>query len=101
MAFINVDRARLDKAATAIDSYVKKHKSKMGLAGMKVQMLTTGAWRGLDSNQFKAQWSKVTQGGSTSDKMISSLENYSSFLKNASRRYGVAQFNAINRARGI
>ena len=100
MPFINVDRDRLYRAAAAIDNYINRHKGEMLNANNEINTLA-GAWQGSDFNQFRSGWSRVTEKDSTSDKMITSLENYAKFLRFASGKYKVAQTNAIFRANGI
>ncbi|MCL2662964.1 MAG: WXG100 family type VII secretion target [Oscillospiraceae bacterium] len=101
MSFISVDRNRLERAATAIENYIKSHRSKMTSANNEVNALSRAAWQGADFNQFNTQWNRVNERSSTSEKMIASLDNYAKFLRNASTRYRNAQTNAINRASRI
>ena len=100
MAFINVDRTRLDRAAGVIETYVKNHRNKMNSANAEVTALSK-AWQGTDFTQFRTQWNKVTEKGATSDKMLTSMENYAKFLRFASNKYKEAQTNAVNRANSI
>ena len=100
MAFISVDRARLDRAAAAVENYVKNHKNKMSGAHSEIDALSR-TWQGTDFNQFRTRWNRVTERDSTSGKMLTAMENYARFLRNASKRYGDAQTSAINRARSI
>jgi WXG100 family type VII secretion target len=100
MPFISADRSRLDRAAGTIDTYVSNHKNKMNSANGEISTLSN-SWQGRDFNQFRTQWNRVTANDSTSQKMISAMENYARFLRFASNRYKEAQANAVNRANSI
>lgn len=100
MAFISADLGRLERAARAVDDYVRNHRANMNRANSEIMNLGN-SWQGSDFNQFRNRWNTVTANGSSSSNMISSLENYSRFLRFAAGRYRQAQTNAVNRANSI
>lgn len=97
MANIKVDHSQFEKAASSIESYITKHKNKMKSIEQSVASLGT-SWQGEDYNQLKKECQQMSASGSTSDKMIKSLDNYADFLRFAANKYKSAQANAINRA---
>ena len=100
MAYIKVDHSKFEPAASAIDSYVTLMKSKMRSAEGEVTTLST-TWQGVDFNQFKTQWNKVTSNDSTYMNMLKALEEYAKFLRFAGGKYKDAQTKAVNRANGL
>jgi len=100
MAYIRVDYSKFEVTASAIDTYVEKHKSNMSNANGEVNTLADG-WNGDDFTQFQNQWNRVTEDGSTSQKMIGAMGNYAEFLRYAANKYKEAQINAVNRANSI
>jgi uncharacterized protein YukE len=100
MSFINVDHSKLEKTAGVIDDYVKNHKDNMNSANNEITTLGK-TWKGIDYNELKKRWDLAISKESTSQKMISSLENYSKFLRFASNEYKKTQKNAIKRANSI
>lgn len=52
----------------------------------------------LHYNKLKTECQQMSASGSTSDKMLKSLDNYADFLRFAANKYKSAQANAINRA---
>lgn len=97
MANIKVDHKKFEQAAGAIEAYVSKHKSNMNAIENAVNSLGT-CWHGADYAQFQREWQEIKGTGSTSDKMIRSLEQYADFLRFAANKYRSAQENAVNRA---
>lgn len=98
--YIQVDHSKFETAAVAIDNYVSTHKSNMKKADGEITTLSIG-WLGDDYNQFKVMWNRLDDNDSTSQKMISAMENYAQFIRYASGKYKDAQVNAVNRANGI
>lgn len=97
MANIKVDHSQFERAASAIETYISKHKSKMNTINNSIASLGS-SWEGNDYNQLKKEWQEIQGSGSTSDKMLKSLDNYAEFLRFAANKYKSAQANAINRA---
>lgn len=97
MANINVDHSQFEKAASSIESYITKHKNKMKSIEQALTSLET-SWQGEDYNQLRTECQQMSASGSTSDKMLKSLDNYADFLRFAANKYKSAQTNAINRA---
>lgn len=97
MANIRVDHSQFEKAAASIESYITKHKSKMKSIEQSVASLGA-SWQGEDYNQLKKECQQMSASGSTSDKMLRSLDNYADFLRFAAKKYKSAQANAIDRA---
>jgi uncharacterized protein YukE len=95
--FIKVNHSKFELAASAIETYISRHKKNMDAAGLEVSALSL-SWQGKDSEKFQNQWSKLTENDSTSEKMINALENYAKFLEFAANEYKNAQSKAINRA---
>ena len=100
MAYIKVDHSKFESAARAIDNYVSDMKTKMSSANGEVNTLSA-TWQGSDFTQFKSQWDKVTNSGSTYSQMLKALESYSDYLRYAASKYKNAQANAINRANSL
>lgn len=100
MAYINVDHSKFEAAASAIETYLDRMKTKMNTASGEITKLSA-AWQGDDFNQFKAQWEKVTAGDSTYSEMRKSFEAYAKFLRFAAQKYKDAQIDAINRANSL
>lgn len=100
MAYIKVDHSKFTDAANAVDTYIRTMKSKMDSATSEVNTLQSN-WQGSDYNQFKIQWTRVTNKDSTYSQMLKSLESYSNFLKFASNKYKDAQAKAVNRANNL
>ncbi len=97
MANISVDHSQLEKTASAIDSYVSKHRAKMKTIDQSITFLKA-SWQGADYEQLKKEWQEMNTSDSTSEKMLKSLENYADFLRFAANKYKSAQTNAVNRA---
>ena len=97
MANIQVDHSQYERADSAIETYISKHKSKMNTINNSIASLGS-SWQGNDYNQLKKEWQEIQGSGSTSDKMLKSLDNYADFLRFAANKYKSAQANAINRA---
>lgn len=98
--YIKVDHSRFENVAKAIDNYINKHKSNMTKANQEITTLSS-TWQGQDFMQFQAQWNRITDNGSTSQKMTKAMENYAQFLRFAANKYKEAQAKAVNRANGI
>lgn len=97
MAHIRVNRKQLERTASAIETYISKHKSRMGNIDGMVASLGT-SWQGDDYTQLKKEWEQIEGANSTSDQMIKSLKNYADYLRFAGRKYKQAQNAAIDRA---
>lgn len=97
MANIEVNLQKLEAAAAAIEAFVSKTKRNMARIDHSVASLET-AWKGNDYDQIKREWNEINASGSTSDKMLDSLENYAGALRDAAAKYKKAQARAINRA---
>lgn len=97
MANIKVDHSQFERTASTIDTYIRNHRNKMNSIDAFVNSLGT-SWQGNDYNQLKKEWQQIQGSGSTSDKMLKSLDNYADFLRFAANKYKSAQANAINRA---
>ena len=97
MANITVDHDEFEVAAAAIDSYVAKHRKNMRSMNTAVESLGM-SWAGVDYEQVKREWNQLDAAGSTSQRMIESLENYARALRAAAKKYRDAQSNAFNRA---
>lgn len=100
MAYIKVDHSKFSVAANAVDTYVRQLESNMASAQGEVNHLSAN-WQGADYNQFKVQWSRVTNGESTYAEMIKALKSYSEFLRYSAEKYKDAQTKAINRANSL
>lgn len=95
--YIRVNHSQFESTATAIESYLSKHKKNMAAAGQEVAALGQ-TWQGKDFTEFQHKWTKVTDNGSTSHAMITSLENYAKALRYAASQYKDAQAKAVNKA---
>ena len=100
MANIKVDHSQFERTASAIETYISKHKTKMNTIDQSIASLSS-SWQGNDYNQLKKEWQEIKGSGSTSDKMLKSLDNYADFLRFAANKYKSAQTNAINRANNL
>lgn len=100
MAYIKVDRSKLQSTATAVDNYVRLMKNKMKNAQNEVTTLSS-AWQGTDFAQFKTQFDKVDNNDSTHAQMLKALESYAKYLRYAEGKYKNAQIKAVNRANSL
>ena len=97
---IKVNHDKLEAAAKEIDVYITLHKGEMKKASGEVDVLAT-SWSGDDSTQFRVNWSRLDDKGSTSDQMLMALTDYAEFLHFSAQKYKKAQTDAINRANMI
>jgi Uncharacterized protein conserved in bacteria len=97
---IKVNHNKLEAAAKEIDVYVGLHKGEMKKASGEVDTLST-SWKGDDAIQFRVNWSRVDDKGSTSEEMIKALTDYAEFLHFSAQKYKKVQTDAINRANRI
>ena len=95
MANIKVDHSQFERTASAIDTYIRNHKSKMNSIDKSITALGT-AWQGSDYNQLQTEWQQIKGADSTVLKIYFSYFHY--FLRFAANKYKSAQANAINRA---
>ncbi len=72
----------------------------MQSAQQEVDHLAT-YWQGTDAVQFKSKWGTVTNNQSTYHTLISQMESYAKYLRNAAKEYSKAQSNAISRANSL
>lgn len=100
MAHIVVDTAKLDKAASAIDTYINNHKKKMKYIDNEVSSLCA-SWSGKDYTQFYKEWHQINAKDSVSGKMITALNNYADFLRFSENEYRSAQSKAVNRSNSL
>lgn len=97
MAYIKIDHTQFQKASNAVDTYIRNHKKNMD--GIEQAMTSLGAsWKGEDYFQVKHEWNQINGSGSTSDKMLISLQNYADALEATAKKYKDVQSRAINRA---
>lgn len=97
MAYIKVNLGKVAAAVSAVDTYVKQHKSKMESIDQAMADLGN-QWQGADYQQVNAQWREMRRTGSTSANMLKSLENYADSLHNAGKAYKDAAERAVSRA---
>ncbi len=97
MANIRVDHSQFGKTASAVETYIAKHRNHMKTIDTSIELLHT-TWQGNDYSQLKLQWQQINAPDSTSGNMLKSLQNYADFLRFAANKYKTAQTNAINRA---
>ena len=100
MAYIKVDYNKFEHAASAIDTYISKHKSGMGKIDEEMNGLSS-SWQGADYSASKQKWNQINSEDSTSGNMLKSLESYAGFLRATAKRYKNAQASAVNRAEGL
>ena len=100
MAYIRVDHNKFENAASAIDSYISRHKKNMKKVDQEVANLAT-SWQGKDYETFKIQWNELNASDSISTKMLNILKNYAEYLRMAAKKYKEAQTNAVNRANNL
>ena len=100
MAYIRVDHNKFENTASAIDSYISRHKSNMKKVDQEVTNLAL-SWQGEDYQTFKIQWNELNASDSTSEKMLKDLKNYAEYLRMAAKKYKEAQSNAVNRANNL
>lgn len=98
MAKVTVDHSRFNEAANEIESYVQQTKNKMRRIDQTVTELGS-SWQGSDYRAVHAEWDQINGKNSTTDKMLTSLQDYANALKNAGNKYKSAQTKAINRAK--
>ena len=100
MAYIKVDHKKFEHAASAIDTYVSRHKGNMSKIEQEMVALS-GSWQGADYNVVKKQWDEIYASGSTSAMMLKALSNYAGYLRTAGKSYKNAQSRAVNRANNL
>lgn len=97
MAYIKIDHTQFRNASNAVDTYIRNHKKSMN--SIEQEMTSLGAsWKGEDYLQIKHEWNQIHDSGSTSDKMLISLQNYADALEATAKKYKDAQSRAVNRA---
>ncbi len=97
MAYIVVDHNKFEHAASAIDTYISKHKKNMNKINQEMVDLAA-SWQGADYVAAKQKCSEMNASGSTSDKMIKALDSYADYLRYAGKQYRDVQSRAVNRA---
>ena len=97
MAYIKVDYNKFEHTASAIDTYISKHKSNMGKIDAEINGLSS-SWQGEDYISIKKEWEQMNALDSTSGKMVKNLNNYAQFLRSVGKTYKDAQRRAIDRA---
>lgn len=100
MAYVKVDYSKFEHAASAIDTYISRHRSNMNNIDREITNLSA-TWQGKDYISLKNEWNEMKAHGSTSDKMIKSLKSYAEYLRMAAKKYKEAQSNAVNRANSL
>lgn len=100
MAYVKVDYSKFEHAASAIDTYISRHRSNMNSIDREITNLSA-TWQGKDYNVLKNEWNEMKAHDSTSEKMIKSLKNYAEYLRMAAKKYKEAQSNAVNRANSL
>ena len=100
MAYIKVDYNKFEHAASAIDTYITRHKSNMGKIDAELSGLSS-SWQGSDYLTVKKEWNQMNSNDSTSGQMLKSLKNYAEFLRSVGKSYKNAQNRAIDRANGL
>lgn len=95
MAKIYVDHLVITKTANKINTYLDLHNKRIREINNIVDQMK---WRGSDYNQAKSEWVAMKAKGSTSDKLLTSFENYKNALLIAANKYKEAQARAIDRA---
>ena len=100
MAYIKVNHKKMAGVADKVDEYVSSISKNMNAIDFVVFHL--GAeWRGEDYIQFKKEWNEINSGGSTTDKMKTSLKSYSDSVRESAQLYKDAQSRAVNRAKNL
>lgn len=97
MAKITVNHSEFEKTATAIETYISKHKKGMNSINGSVESMGS-SWQGNDYKQVKKEWQEIKGTDSTSDRMLKTLGGYAEFLRYSEGMYKNAQADAINRA---
>ena len=97
MANIKVDYNKFEQAASAIETYIKRHSSNMGRIDQEMIALSS-SWQGTDYAQVKKEWNEINASESISGQMLKALNNYAKFLRIAGKTYKEAQNRAITRA---
>lgn len=100
MAQIKVDLNELLHAAKVIDDYIFSVNSKMNSMDEETHGLSQ-FWEGDDYNQYVELWNSFTDSNSTQGRMVKSLGEYSSSLKQACSEYTNAAEAAANRANNM
>ena len=97
---ISVNHSEFEKAASAVDTYVRLLKNSMRSAQSEVTMMLFD-WTGSDFSQFKTEFNKVDNDDSTHSKFVKSMESYAKYLRYAGNSYKNAQSRAVNRAKNL
>ena len=78
MAYIKVNHSQFETTATAIETYITKHKNNMNSIDNSITSLNA-SWQGIDYNQVKREWQQINAFDSTSGKMLTAMQNYANF----------------------
>ena len=97
MAYIKVPYPTMINAAEQVDDYISRWNKNMNAIDSVVSSVST-EWKGVDYQQVKNEWNEINSGGSTSDRMRTSLKSYANSIREAAKLYKEAQARAINRA---
>lgn len=100
MAYIKVDHSEFERAASAVDGYVKLMKNKMRSAQSEITTLSL-SWQGFDFTQFKSELKKVDNKDSVHTQTVNAMESYAKHLRFAANKYKDAQARAVNRANNL
>lgn len=94
---ITVDPARLQTAATAMDSQIADYERDYNKLYSEVQAMGA-AWQGSDNQAYVSQIDGFQDDFKA---MVTLMKDYSEFLKSASRAYSQSQSDTINAARRL
>lgn len=93
---VKVDIDQIKHLATKIDQYISAHRQNM--TALNANMATVCARVvGKEFDEFRQKWSSINGPTSTSEKMLSCLKSYASFLRSCAEYYDRIQENSKNR----
>jgi WXG100 family type VII secretion target len=98
--FIEVNYTEFEKAASAVDRYINRQKSRMDEANQVIAGLGS-SWKGQDYQAFQTKWNEMDDSKSTADGVIKELEDYAKTLRYVADQYKRAQKEAIDWANSL
>ena len=93
---VKVDVDQIKYLATKIDQYISTHRKNMAALNSHVGSVCVSV-AGKEFDEFRQKWSSINGPTSTSEKMLSCLRSYASFLRSCAEYYDRIQENSRNR----
>lgn len=100
MALIEVSPQKIEKIFRSAEEYCQEHRGSMRKIDGDINA-SHSKWKGRDYDEMSKKWQSMNEKQSTSEKMLTAMENYAVFLRTTQIKYENFAAAAINRAHGI